>query len=231
MIFIDAYRKEEKMKEKIIKYTMIIVPITVLIILSILYQKQETKEEIKVEPIIQEKEEIKEPSKIKIDIKGEIKKPGVYELEENTRVIDAINKSGGLTENADTNLINLSKTLTNEMVVIIYNKNEIEKIKNQNKEPITIIEYIEKECTCPDNINDACINDYKESPKEETDSKININKAPLEELMNIPGIGEEKAKKIIEYRTNTPFEKIEDITNISGIGEKTFEKFKEYITI
>jgi comEA protein len=63
-------------------------------------------------------------------------------------------------------------------------------------------------------------------------SKININKATVEQLMEIKGIGESYAKRIVEYRDkNGPFKKIEDITQVQGIGEKTFEKIKDLITV
>ena len=65
-----------------------------------------------------------------------------------------------------------------------------------------------------------------------TNNKININTADILELQNIKGIGEVKAKKIIEYRINSgEFKKIEDLLNVSGIGEKTLEKIKIFITL
>lgn len=189
-------------------------------------KKIEEIEEIDLEP----KQEIVENKKIKIDIKGEIQNPGVYQLKENDRVSDAIYVAGGLTENADTELINLSKTLKDEMVIIIYNKDEIEKIRQESNKTETIIKYIEKKCTCPDTTNDACIK--KATTEEKKDTKVSINTATVEELMKIDGIGESKAKAIVKYReTNGNFETIEDIKNVSGIGESTFEKFKDYITV
>ena len=63
-------------------------------------------------------------------------------------------------------------------------------------------------------------------------SKVNINSASKEELMQLEGIGSAYAEKIIEYReTNGPFEKAEDITNVKGVGEATFEKNKDKITV
>lgn len=202
---------------KKLKYILLIVLLTGC-------KKIEEIEEINLEP----KQEIVENKKIKIDIKGEILNPGVYQLKENDRVSDAINVAGGLTENADTELINLSKTLKDEMVIIIYNKYEIEKIRQESNKTDTIIKYIEKKCTCPDTTNDACI----KQPEATKDTKVSINTATVEELMTIDGIGESKAKAIIKYReTNGNFETIEDIKNVSGIGESTFEKFKDYITV
>ena len=76
-------------------------------------------------------------------------------------------------------------------------------------------------------INDACINTENKVSK-----KISINSSTLEELMTLPGIGESKAKDIIEYREkNGPFEKIEDLAKVSGIGENTLAQIKEDITL
>ena len=225
------------MKEKILENKKIIIGIIPIIIITLFIGLKTTKkqpEPIELYENLEEHETIEETTKkLKIDIKGEINKPGVYELNENDRVSDAIKASGGLTENADTSLINLSKNLKDEMVIIIYNKSEIEKLKQEQKEQKTIIEYIEKDCSCPDTINDACIKE--KSKNEQTaskETKISLNNATLEELQTLPGIGESKAKAIIKYREeNNGFKTIEEITNITGIGESTLEKFKEYITI
>lgn len=232
------------MKEKIIKYGKFILPVIAVIIAVItINTKASTQPEI-IEENIEKKEEIIEPQEekeepkeieIKVDIKGEINNPGVYKLKEGDRVSDAINASGGLTENADTTLINLSKNLKDEMVIIIYNKYEIEQIKQENKEPQTIIKYIEKECNCPDTINDACIEPKvsgEPTESEQKNDKISINTGTLEELKTLPGIGESKAKSIIEYREeNGSFKNIEEIQNVKGIGTSLFEKFKDYITL
>ncbi len=226
--------------KKIIKYGKYVVILLAISITTfvILNNKTNIEEEIIEEPIeqIEIKEETKEEiKKIKVDIKGEVKKPGVYELNLGSRVYDAIKASGDLTENADTTLLNLSKNLTDEMVIIVYNKYEIEKLKKDLTTTQTVIKYIEKECSCPDTINDACMKkaDTKETKEElSKDNKISINTASLDQLQTLPGIGESKAKAIIEYREqNNGFKDIEEIKNISGIGESTFDKFKEYITI
>ena len=227
--------------KKIIKYGKYVIIILIIAVITtlVIINNQNNKEEIIEEPIeqIEIKEEPKEEiKKIKVDIKGEVKKPGVYELNLGSRVYDAIKASGDLTENADTTLLNLSKNLTDEMVIIVYNKYEIEKLKKDLTTTQTVIKYIEKECSCPDTINDACMKkaETKETTKETAskDNKISINTGTLEELQTIPGIGESKAKAIIEYREkNGNFNTIEEIKNISGIGESTFDKFKEYITI
>lgn len=174
--------------------------------------------------------------KIRVDIKGAIIEPGVYEVDKGNRVIDLINMAGGLTDNADTSLINLSKVLSDEMVIYVYTKEEV---KNSNLIN-TVIKVVEKECVCPNIENDGCINDKIDvtisNKKDNNDdgslnSLININTASLDELMNIPGIGKQKAEAIIKYRKDNKFESIEDITNVSGIGDSLYESIKKYITV
>lgn len=170
-------------------------------------------EKVKEEP----KEETKDES-ITVDIKGEVNKPGVYKLSIGSRVIDAIEISGGITKKADTSMLNLSKILNDENVIIVANKYSQQTIK-----------YVEKECNC-----DVCINNNVTSHNDEssTISKISINKATKEELMNLTGIGESKAIDIINYRNeNGLFKSIEDLKQISGIGDKLFDKIKDQITI
>ena len=170
---------------------------------------------------------IKEEKKkmVKVDVKGFVANPNVYEIEENGRVIDAIKAAGGLIEGANTELINLSQKLTDEMVIIVYSNWQINEYRNSKKEVV----YIEVD-KCPDNTNDACIN--KKTSNNTLTGKVNINSASEAELTKISGVGASKAKDIIEYREqNGGFKQIEDIKNIKGIGDALFEKIKDSITV
>lgn len=170
-------------------------------------------------------------NKIKVDIKGNVANPGVIELDEGSRVIDAINLAGGLLDNSNTELINLSMKLKDEMTIIIYTNKEINDYKkNLNKKEIVYVEVP----VCPDKINDACINkDTKNSSKKDIQNeKVSINTANIDELQKIPGIGASKANDIVSYREkNGSFKTIEDIKQVSGIGDALFEKIKDNITI
>lgn len=183
-----------------------------------------------------------------VDVKGEVKSPGVYSFETG-RVIDAIDKAGGTTNNADTSINNLGKKLTDEMVIIIYSKNEVKKMMKVLKKKKKAIDkcnevisnnscLTEKDLTFNENIK----NKEKEKPKSNSNSKsesnktnisgkISINTASKKELMTLTGIGESKAEKIIEYRNNNKFTDISEIKNVKGIGESIFEKIKDNITI
>lgn len=168
-----------------------------------------------------------ESTKLYFDIKGSVKKPGVYEFIQGDKIIDAINKAGGLTKNATTNNLNLSKKLTNEMVIYVFSKNELtttkayEQISNAS------------ECKCETIEINNCVdkNTTNESTNNET-SKININTDNKEKLMTISGIGSSKADAIIEYRTkNGNFKTTEDIMNVSGISKTIYDKIKDIITV
>ena len=185
--------------------------------------------------------ETKEDSGIvKVDIKGEVKSPGVYEVGTDSRVADVIKKAGGLKNEADTSSINLSKKVYDEMVIIVYSKNEVTNIDNtKNSEAKTIVDCknnknkIENEA-CIDNVNDnskTTTSSEDKSSSNQEKKKININTASLDELETITGIGEAKARSIIEYRSeNSKFKSIEDILNVKGIGQALFEKIKNSIT-
>lgn len=223
MTFHYRYRKQ-----------IIIGVIALIIILGTSYSvwthKEEDKKE-KITPITIKKEKKEEKTEIveevlyKVDIKGEINAPGIYTLPSTSRVIDVIEASGGLTENADTSVINLSKKITDEMVIIIYSK---EQVKNF-EETIKLEKIVQEKCKEPDENslkNDSCI-----SSNEQNIGKVNINTASKEELMSLNGIGESKADSIIQYREQTPFQAIEDLLNIPGIGENIFAQIKENIIV
>ena len=212
------------------KYYILIIIFLLLIPIFLSLNTSNVKAKKSVNNIVKEtKEEVKD--KIKVDVKGAVNLPGVYELDSDSRVIDAINLAGGLREDADISLINLSKKLNDEMVIIIYTSYEIYEY-NLSKVKTEYV-YIEVN-NCPDKINDACIKEYDESSSNESSNKsllVNINTASIDELTKLSGIGESKAKSIIEYRNKNKFESIEDIKNITGIGDSLYEKIKDSITI
>lgn len=223
-----------KFKEKLNEYKIYIIAITIILSLIAFNIYTLTLVDYKEEQVIPIATKEKQISKIKVDIKGEINAPGVYELNKGERVNDLINKAGGITKNGDTSIINLSKKLEDEMLVIIYSKNEVIKLKTNNKEtPKDICPKINN--ACPEKQLETINNQKTENTKSDekiTDSKISINKATKEQLQSLTGIGETKAEAIIKYRTeNGDFKKIEDIKNVSGIGESAFEKIKDQITL
>ena len=198
-------------------------------VVGFIIYKNKDKFKSKKEDIVVEKKLVKKTTssidKIQVDIKGQVNYPGIYKVDSNLRVMDVIKLAGDLTENADTSVINLSKKVTDEMVIIVYSRDEVADFKKTKE----IEKQVEEKCVQKDEnslVNDACINCSA------SNGKININTASLDELKYLSGIGEKKAKDIISYReTNGSFNTIEDIMKVAGIGETSFAQIKEDITV
>ena len=226
------------------RYQIIIISIIIILILGIVFSyfyifkdnKKETKSEkllslSKETKKIKKVKKVEEIKKIMVDIKGEVNNPGIYSLDTNSRVIDAINLAGGITKNGDTSVLNLSKKLSDEMVIIVYSYYEVSNFSYTKEKE----EQVNKSCSSGVNEieNDACITETEdEKESSNTDTKISINTATKEELMTLTGIGEAKALNIIKYREEHGlFQSIDDIKNVDGIGDSLFAKIKENITV
>ena len=216
---------------KILKYYwryLFIFILVVFIFIGTYFMFKDNTYNLEVEnKLASNKEEKKNTSSktIYVDVKGAVKNPGVYELSNTSRVIDAIN-------------LNLSKKLSDEMIIIVYTKTELSTYykKNNNRNAVCA----SLECVCIDDYNDACIskessnksNSKTDNTTKSTNSKVSINTASKEELMSLSGIGESKAEKIITYRNdNGKFNSIEDLKKVSGIGDSIFEKIKDKIIL
>lgn len=137
-----------------------------------------------------------------VDIKGAVKNPGVYQMKAGDRVKDALDAAGGLTEEADSQKVNLAKRLEDQMVIVVPKVGEEA-----------------EEIPAGETRNEAT-----------KEGKVNINTATVEELKTLKGVGEKKAEAIIEYRKkNGSFQTKEDLMKVRGIGKKLFESFQERI--
>lgn len=206
------------------KKIVIIVGIIVVIgIIYFIYNKNENKNiEIDEEILIENnktEDEInnEETNEIVIHITGEVNNPGIIKLKEGSRIEDAIEEAGGLTENADISNVNLAYILDDGIKIKIPSS-----LDNKDMEDDEIITEENGENIIENIASSSSINS----------SKININKATEEELKNLPGIGSELAARVVKYRTeNGKFSNIEEIKNVSGIGDSKFEKIKELISV
>ena len=158
----------------------------------------------------------KKGNTIIVHITGEVKNAGIIELPEESRIADAIEQAGGVTEEADLDQVNLAFVLSDGQKIYIPNKKERE--ANEEKAYITA-----------ESGHNVIIKDKVEGGKKQ---KVNINEAKQEDFEELPGIGPSIAKKIIEYREqNGKFTSIDELQEVKGIGEAKFENIKEYITV
>ncbi len=160
-----------------------------------------SEKEIKKE----EKEESLEQDQITVDVKGAVKSPGIYDLPVGSRVHDAVQKAGGLTEQADSKSLNLAQKVSDEALVYVPSKGE--EVASQQTASET-------------------------TPSTSKEKKVNLNKASLEELKQVKGLGGKRAQDIIDHReANGKFKSVDELKKVSGIGAKTIEKLKDYVTV
>ena len=160
-----------------------------------------TEKEVKKE----EKDESLEQELITVDVKGAVKSPGIYDLPVGSRVHDAVQKAGGLTEGADSKSLNLAQKVSDETLVYVPSKGE--------------------EATSQQTASGTTASTSK-------DKKVNLNKASLEELKQVKGLGGKRARDIIDHReANGKFKSVDELKKVSGIGAKTIEKLKDYVIV
>lgn len=150
----------------------------------------------------------KEKNLIAIHIAGAVKKEGVIEIEENSRIVDAIEKAGGLTKDADLTDVNLAYSVKDGQKIYIPSV--------KDKEKATIVS--------------SGMGESEEISSEE--KMVNINTATQTQLEELSGIGPSTASSIISYRQEKGnFKSIDEIKNVSGIGEAKYNKIKENICV
>ena len=207
MAFFDEWKEKWESWSLAVKGAVIAVILLLLVAVGgLLPKKEEAVEEteVVVTTVLAEKTEVSttQETVIFVDIKGAVKNPGVYQMKVGDRVKDALEAAGGLTEEADSQKVNLAKRLEDQMVIVVPKVGE-------EAEEIPAGET------------------RKEATKE---GKVNINTATVEELKTLKGVGEKKAEAIIEYRKkNGSFQTKEDLMKVRGIGKKLFESFQERI--
>ena len=208
-------------KQKIILFA--IAGIVAIVIIFFIYNKNQIKDEIGLENeilvtnITSKEKNVENENTIIIHITGSVKKPGIVKLKEGSRIEDAIEEAGGLTENADITKVNLA--------YIVEDGTKI-KIPSSSDEDIGDEEIIDNRS------GENIIVEENISSSNKNNQIVNINKATEKEFQSLPGIGPSLASKIVEYRSQKgKFESIEDIKNVTGIGSGKYENIKDLITV
>ena len=223
----------KKINKKIVVY-IIIISVIALIIYEVAIKRENLIENItdintietSEENETKEQEKVDITKKIMVYITGEVKNPGIYELEENSRIKDVIEKAGGLKETADITDINLATILQDEDKITIPSKEE----NKQEKQNTEKIQSNKQSKTTEKSQNTTSISTNTTGKNQNT--KVNINTATQTELETLPGIGPSTASKIVSYRKeNGKFKSIEEIKKVNGIGESKYKKIKELIKV
>lgn len=186
------------------------------------------------------------PRMIAVGIQGAVQKPGLYWVEEGTRLQELIDKAGGPLENAEMRYMNLAAILSDGTTVVIPEKQKVEfdgqrlsargtsqptpaVISTGNNYMPNISPSSQNSSNPSASFSSQTVSGGK-SPVNTT-GLIDLNHASQKELETLPGIGPVLAQSIISYRESQPFQSIDDLLQVSGIGPKRFEKIRHLVTV
>ncbi len=148
-----------------------------------------------------------------VHVCGAVNQPGVYELTADSRLFEAIQMAGGLTEEAADQTLNQAEVIEDGSKIYVPTKEEVKAGMDNGG---TLVQN----------------EDNAEKAGSTSDGKIDINTAAKNELMTLSGIGEAKADAIVRYREeHGAFQKIEDLMEVEGIKEGVFQKVKDQMII
>ena len=152
---------------------------------------------------------------IYVHVCGQVKEPGVYPLKEGSRLYEAIEMAGGATEKGVCDVLNLAAVLEDGMRIMVPDKEQAAEWTQEGK-----------------SLADSPGVTAKGTPDQGAAGKVNLNRASVQELMTLSGIGQSRAEAIVRYREETgSFQTIEDVMKVSGIKENAFNKIKDNITV
>ena len=210
-------------KQKIVLFIIIIITLgiayyTYTIKINDQFNIEEQNLEVEENKIKESNKIEEETTKIVVHVSGAVRNEGIVELKEKSRIADAIEMVGGVTEDAYMKDVNLATILEDGMKIYIPTKEEVEKQRENTNDSVS---------------KDTNLDIYNNSSNtRKKNNKVNINTATKEELDTLPGIGESTANKIISYREEKGnFKSIEEIKEVSGIGDSKYEQIKNLIEI
>lgn len=152
---------------------------------------------------------VAEPKTVTVYVCGAVEKPGVFSLAEGSRVNDALQQAGGFSQKADRVSVNLAEQITDGQQIVICEKGAL---------------------SAPGPASGAAKG--KLDPAVLPGLPVSINNGSLEALMLLDGIGEKTARKILDYRKSQGgFKTLEELKNVPGIGDKKFDQIKNDIKL
>lgn len=198
----------------------------VFCVLASFWPQQREENMLELEQQAVQTEEAAAEAKITVYVSGAVAKPGLHEIAPGSRAVDAIEAAGGMTEEANKDRVNLAKICKDGMQVNVprLSAKELRKLKQAQNV------YIADNVNAVDNAVQTA-NYVPAAQQDYSDGKIRLNSATLEELEELPGVGEVTAQRIVEYRNLHGFNKIEDIMNVKGIGQAKFNKMRPYLDL
>lgn len=197
----------------------------VFCVLASFWSQQREENVLELEQQTVQTEEAAAEAKITVYVSGAVAKPGLHEIAPGSRAVDAIEAAGGMTEEANKDRVNLAKICKDGMQVNVPRLSAKELRKLKQAQNVYVGDSANAVANAVQPVN------YVPAVQQDNGGKIRLNSATLEELEELPGVGEVTAQRIVEYRNLHGFNKIEDIMNVKGIGQAKFNKMRPYLDL
>ena len=171
--------------------------------------------EKQTEPVESQPETVETPAKIFVDVCGAVANPGVYEMEDDSRIFQVIEAAGGFLPEAATRLVNQAQPVSYGQQIYVPTQEEAEAGNYPMPEEST-----------------STLGSPGDDTYEHDSDTVNINIADAAALKTLTGIGEAKAQAILSYREeHGAFSTVEEIMQVPGIKESTFSAIKDKIAV
>ena len=162
---------------------------------------------------------------VRVQVSGAVLEPGIYDLPANCRVEEAIAAAGGLTENADSERVNLVRKVRDGMQIRVPVQKAARTSSTQRKN-----------AQAKSGLGESASGKYGSAKagsgkKNNQMPRVRINSASVSELQQLPGIGPALAQRIVDTRSRGRFASVEDLLRVPGIGKAKLAKLRDYVEV
>ena len=162
---------------------------------------------------------------VRVQVSGAVLEPGIYDVPASCRVEEAIAAAGGLTENADSERVNLVRKVRDGMQIRVPVQKAARTSRTQRKK-----------AQVKSDLGESALgkSGSTKAGAEKNNSavqSVRINSASASELQQLPGSGPALAQRIVETRNSGRFTSAEDLLRVPGIGKAKLAKMRDYVEV
>lgn len=162
---------------------------------------------------------------VRVQVSGAVLEPGIYDLPANCRVEEAIAAAGGMTENADSERVNLVRKVRDGMQIRVPVQKAARTSRTQRKSAQATAGY---STSSTKKVGSTRAGTEK---KNSAVQRVRINSASAGELQQLPGIGPALAQRIVQTRSRGRFSSADDLLRVPGIGKAKLAKLRNYVEV